>query len=73
VEAARDRATDRGVRELLALQASDWAFLVTRGSAGDYPGARADAHADELARALSDGGGEQALRGLAPDLTRRLY
>ena len=36
------------LRELLALQASDWAFGVTRETAGPYPLERADGHAAEL-------------------------
>jgi 1,4-alpha-glucan branching enzyme len=40
------------VRELLALQASDWAFLATRELAGDYPHQRAAGHGAALARAL---------------------
>jgi 1,4-alpha-glucan branching enzyme len=59
----------RAARELLALQASDWAFLVTRDLAGDYPLRRVEAHLAEHERAL---GGElsssAALRNLAPDL-----
>jgi 1,4-alpha-glucan branching enzyme len=31
-------------RRLLALQASDWAFLITRGTAGPYPRERFEAH-----------------------------
>ena len=44
----------RALRELLALQASDWAFGVTRETAGPYPRARADGHAAELERALAN-------------------
>ena len=47
-------AGQRAVRELLALQASDWAFGVTRETAGPYPRARAEGHAAELERALAD-------------------
>jgi 1,4-alpha-glucan branching enzyme len=66
---ASGRPSDRAVRELMALQSSDWAFLVTRGLAGDYPRERADGHARALAAALdADPGAEQALRSLAPDL-----
>jgi 1,4-alpha-glucan branching enzyme len=63
------RPGDRALRELLALQASDWAFLSTRGLAGEYPRERATAHAEALALAL-DGDGSLApgLRNLAPDL-----
>jgi 1,4-alpha-glucan branching enzyme len=57
----------RALRELLALQSSDWAFLVTHGSAGPYPAERAAGHEAALEVAL-DGGGEAALRSLAPHL-----
>jgi 1,4-alpha-glucan branching enzyme len=67
--AAGDRAGRRAIRELLALQASDWAFLAQRRLAGEYPSQRAVGHAAALERALS---GDEALvaelRGLAPDL-----
>ena len=59
----------RAVRELLALQASDWAFGVTRETAGPYSRARAEAHAAELERALADPGAMSPLsRNLAPSL-----
>jgi 1,4-alpha-glucan branching enzyme len=68
-------ALERAARELLALQSSDWAFMVTRGQAGDYPRERLAAHATELDAALSALGErdavpapEPALRHLAPDL-----
>jgi 1,4-alpha-glucan branching enzyme len=66
-------APDRAVRELLALQASDWAFLATRELAGEYPRERVRAHAEALARALGGDGEtmEPALRHLAPDLAAR--
>ena len=47
----------RALRELLALQASDWAFGVTRETAGPYSRERADGHAAELERALADPAG----------------
>jgi 1,4-alpha-glucan branching enzyme len=59
--------TDRALRELLALQSSDWAFLATKASAGDYPAQRAHAHALALRAAMS-GGLEPQLRNLAPHL-----
>ncbi len=58
---------ERAARELLALQASDWAFIATRGLAGDYPRERAQDHLAALDAALA-GQGEPALRNLAPDL-----
>jgi 1,4-alpha-glucan branching enzyme len=61
------RAVERALRELLALQSSDWAFLVTHGTAGPYPAQRAAAHEAALHTALEQGG-EAALRGLAPHL-----
>jgi 1,4-alpha-glucan branching enzyme len=51
-ERERD-AADRAARELLALQASDWAFMATRGLAGDYPFARAQGHVGDFERALA--------------------
>jgi 1,4-alpha-glucan branching enzyme len=60
---------ERTLRELLALQSSDWAFLDASGIAGDYPRERADGHAQVLARALEgDLELEPALRNLAPEL-----
>ncbi|HWH45149.1 MAG TPA: 1,4-alpha-glucan branching protein domain-containing protein [Thermoleophilaceae bacterium] len=66
-------ALARAARELLALQASDWAFLHTRELAADYPIERARAHAggvDAALRALADSAAvpDPALRNLAPDL-----
>ncbi|HEX3689098.1 MAG TPA: 1,4-alpha-glucan branching protein domain-containing protein [Solirubrobacteraceae bacterium] len=66
------RPPDRALRELLALQSSDWAFLHTRATAGDYPAQRAAGHGQALERAAArdpDLAAEPALRGLAPDLT----
>jgi 1,4-alpha-glucan branching enzyme len=61
------------VRELLALQASDWAFMVTRELAADYPLERVRAHTaehDAALVALKDSGAvpDPALRNLAPRL-----
>ena len=67
-------ALERAARELLALQSSDWAFMVTRELAGDYPEKRMEHHDAELEAALDALGGsggdppEPELRGLAPDL-----
>jgi 1,4-alpha-glucan branching enzyme len=61
-------AGERAVRELLALQSSDWAFLVTRDSAGAYPRERFDSHLAQFRTALADPGAEPALRNLAPHL-----
>ena len=46
-------AVERAARELLALQASDWAFQVTHDLAGDYPSRRVAAHAEALDAALA--------------------
>jgi 1,4-alpha-glucan branching enzyme len=60
----------RAARELLALQASDWAFQLKRRQAGDYPLERVRAHAQALHTALDRGRAEPdpRLRGLAPEL-----
>ena len=68
---AGGEAPDRAVRELLALQASDWAFLATRMLAGEYPRERMRGHAEALERALAGEGMDSALGNLAPDLTAR--
>ena len=69
--AALPDVPDRALRELLALQASDWAFLTTFGTAGDYPDERAAGHEAAFAAALDDPDGHPAaLRGLAPHLAR---
>jgi 1,4-alpha-glucan branching enzyme len=63
------RPSPRAIRELLALQASDWAFLDYGDLAGDYPRERARDHARALERALAgDGELEPGLRNLAPEL-----
>ncbi|HEV7459332.1 MAG TPA: 1,4-alpha-glucan branching protein domain-containing protein, partial [Solirubrobacteraceae bacterium] len=71
VAAAGNAAGERALRELLALQSSDWAFMVTRGLSGDYPRERAAGHAAALDRALASiGSAEAGLRNLAPQLSR---
>jgi 1,4-alpha-glucan branching enzyme len=60
--------TPRALRELLALQSSDWAFLAHRGWAADYPRQRASGHAAQLARALKGETEEPHVRNLAPYL-----
>jgi len=62
------RPGDRALRELLALQASDWAFLATYALAGDYPRQRAQGHAAAFDRAFPDGSMTPELRNLAPEL-----
>ena len=66
-------AIERAARELLALQASDWPFQLTRELADDYPIERIDGHSaalDAALGALADSGPvpEPSLRNLAPDL-----
>ncbi|HTX44707.1 MAG TPA: 1,4-alpha-glucan branching protein domain-containing protein [Solirubrobacteraceae bacterium] len=61
------RPPERALRELLALQASDWAFLETRGWAGDYARERMRGHAGTFERAIA-GELEGELRNLAPEL-----
>jgi 1,4-alpha-glucan branching enzyme len=57
----------RAVRELLALQSSDWAFLAHRGTAGDYPLERFHGHLKGFERALAgDASLAPELRGLTP-------
>ncbi len=59
----------RAARELLAVQASDWAFLDFRGQAGDYPYERVLDHSRALFEAIdSPETTEPRLRNLAPDL-----
>ena len=63
-------AAERAARELLALEASDWAFLDRRRQAGDYPYQRSTGHARALLDAVN--GPEPPdprLRNLAPDLS----
>jgi 1,4-alpha-glucan branching enzyme len=55
VLAAGARAGAAAVRELLALQASDWPFMVSRDLAAPYAHARFEGHRQALARALRDG------------------
>ena len=66
-------AAERAARELLALQASDWAFMATRELAADYPLERVRAHAaalDAALDALKDSAPvpDPRVRNLAPDL-----
>jgi 1,4-alpha-glucan branching enzyme len=66
-------ALERAARELLALQASDWPFQVTRELASEYPLERVRGHLaenDVSLKALADSTvvREPALRNLAPDL-----
>jgi 1,4-alpha-glucan branching enzyme len=66
----RGPAALRAARELLAVQASDWAFLDKRGQAGDYPFRRTTDHAEAMLEAIdSAAGSEPGMRALAPDLS----
>ncbi len=66
---APERA-ERAARELLALQASDWAFLDKRRQAGDYPFLRVTDHARAMLDAIhSSPAPAPELRSLAPDLS----
>ena len=68
--AAGPSLTLRAGRELLALQASDWAFLEADDLAGPYPLERFRCHLDNFnAELASVPLGEQALRNLAPTLS----
>jgi len=63
-------AAERSARELLALQASDWAFLDRRRQAGDYPFQRSTSHARALLEAIhSRRRVDPFMRNLAPDLS----
>lgn len=60
----------RAGRELLAAQASDWAFLDGRRQAGDYAYQRATDHARAMLEAIdSDLDTDSRMRSLAPDLS----
>jgi len=60
----------RAARELLAVQASDWAFLDYGRQAGDYPLSRVLGHSRALFEAIDSGAeGQASMRNLAPDLS----
>jgi 1,4-alpha-glucan branching enzyme len=62
---------ERAVRELFAVQSSDWAFLDKRRQAGDYPFERTVEHARQAFEALQSGTHvlpDSRVRSLAPDL-----
>jgi 1,4-alpha-glucan branching enzyme len=66
----RGQAARRAARELLAVQASDWAFLDKRGQAGDYAFQRATRHAEAALEAIdSPASTDPSMRSLAPDLS----
>jgi 1,4-alpha-glucan branching enzyme len=66
----RGNGAIRAARELLAAQASDWAFLDKRGQAGDYAYQRAISHAESALEAIdSPAIVDPRMRALAPDLS----
>lgn len=71
VHAARGGGADpAAARELLALQSSDWAFMVSRSLAGPYPVERSDGHARAFEEALAAVGSRPPeVRHIAPDLS----
>ncbi len=65
----RSPRLERAARELLLLQASDWALQVTHDQAGPYPLERVERHSAALHAALGSGPEpEAALRNLPPRL-----
>jgi 1,4-alpha-glucan branching enzyme len=65
----RGAPLERAARELLATQASDWAFLDQRKQAGDYAYQRATDHSRAMLEAIDSAlATEPRLRSLAPDL-----
>lgn len=72
--ASGDRLGGAALRELLALQASDWAFMVSRDLAVPYARERFEGHRERLEAALADGprASAQALRNLASSADARL-
>jgi 1,4-alpha-glucan branching enzyme len=66
----RGEALTRAARELLAAQASDWAFLDQRKQAGDYAYQRATDHSRAMLEAIDcDRPTDPRTRSLAPDLS----
>ena len=66
----RGNGAERAARELLAAQASDWAFLDKRGQAGDYAYHRAVSHTEAALQAIdSPTIADPRMRALAPDLS----
>jgi 1,4-alpha-glucan branching enzyme len=59
---------EAALRELLALQSSDWAFMVSRELAVPYARARFEGHRERLGQALAQGAATppDALRNIAP-------
>ena len=66
----RGERLERATRELLAAQASDWAFLDQRKQAGDYAYLRATDHSRAMLEAIDcDRPIDPRMRSLAPDLS----
>ncbi len=69
-EGLNGNRAQRAARELLALQASDWAFLDSRREAGDYPFQRATGHAEAMLEAIDSARPpDPRMRALAPELS----
>ncbi|GAC1490155.1 MAG: 1,4-alpha-glucan branching protein [Solirubrobacteraceae bacterium] len=66
VLAAARRASPSAVRELLALQSSDWTFIESRGLAAGYPRERAGGHLQALREALGGSTAPDRIHDLAP-------
>jgi 1,4-alpha-glucan branching enzyme len=63
-------AAQRAARELLAVQASDWAFLDSKQQAGEYGFRRAVHHAEAMHEVIDSGEAtDPRMRSLAPDLS----
>lgn len=64
---AAPHAQRTALRELMAMQSSDWAFMLSRRQAAVYAQQRFDGHSDAFERALAGDGvaGERELRNLA--------
>ena len=66
----RGERLERAARELLALQASDWAFLDQRKQAGDYAYQRATDHSRAMLEAIDcDRATNPCMRSLAPEFS----
>jgi 1,4-alpha-glucan branching enzyme len=63
------RPTDAAVRDLLAMQSSDWAFIVSKDLAAPYGRERAAAHGTALDEALRGVGSSPPPRNLAVHAT----
>ena len=68
--AVRPHASRAALRELLALQSSDWAFMLARKLAGPYARERLAGHKAALSAALShaDGTDPGATRNIAAQM-----